>query len=84
MTSPRMAFRPALFLCLVAAGPTAAQEVEVFAHRGSSDLRELAEVDGFGLAGRFPLLEWLDVQVSLSSRSGTSASTEEAASTASS
>ena len=54
-----------------------AQEVELYAHRGSSDLNQLESTDGLGLAGRFPLLEWLDVQVSLSLRSGTSQGMEE-------
>lgn len=77
MMSPKIVGGLLVLASVAAAGPTEAQEVEFFAHRGSSDLRELAEIEGLGLAGRFPLLEWLDVEVSLSSRSGTSASTEE-------
>ena len=70
-----------LFLVLLltagSAAASAAQEVQFYAHRGSSDLEHLASADGLGLAGRFPLLEWLDVQVSLSLRSGTSEGVEE-------
>ena len=77
MIAPRLAGGLVLLASVAVVAPGNAQEVEFYTHRGSSDLRELAEVDGFGLAGRFPLLEWLDVQVSLSSRGGTSASLEE-------
>lgn len=69
-----------LLVLLIVAGSaagSAAQEVEFYAHRGSSDLDHLASADGLGFAGRFPLLEWLDVRVSLSLRSGTSGAVEE-------
>lgn len=70
-----------LLLAFLAAGldrtAAGAQEVAVFAHRGASDLVQLESTDGFGLAGRFPLLEWLDVMVSLSRRTGASAGVEE-------
>jgi len=67
----------AALLCVCVATATAAQEVEVFTHRASSDLDALEETDGFGLAGRFPLLERLDLRVSLSLRSATSGGVEE-------
>jgi hypothetical protein len=59
------------------ASASAAQEVEFFAHQSSNDLEALEGAKGLGLAGRFPLLEWLDVRVALSLRSGESGGIEE-------
>jgi len=64
-------------LLLLTAAPAASQEVEIFAHKGSGDLAELESTQGLGLAGRFPLLEWLDLHVSLSLRSADAANEEE-------
>jgi hypothetical protein len=67
----------ALLFVAGSAAASAAQEVEIFAHRGSSDLSQLESTSGLGIAGRFPLLERLDLHISLSARSGTSSATEE-------
>lgn len=66
-----------LLLWAASAAETGAQEVELFAHRGTGDLAQLESTGGLGVAGRFPLLDWLDLHVSLSARDGTSAGAEE-------
>ena len=70
--------RPLIILALLAGATSlSAQEVQIYGHRGSSDLTELESTEGLGLATRFPLLEWLDLQIAFSFRSGTSGGVEE-------
>lgn len=55
-------------LLAASAAATAAQEVELYMLRATSDAAAFATPGGWGLAGRFSLLDWLDLQVSFSRR----------------